>query len=233
MFSITLHYTITLSTNYVVTNPPYNYEAYGIDISKAAIKAAAGAGGNIGAVGSKKDNNNNTDNNCATSSDSESSTCTTTWIVGSTRLLPFDDGFADVQLCSFFNPDWDAVLPKLKPKGNLIVVSPTDHHLKELREIIYGPTLRTRKKTQQQQPQPPVSSSASVLSFSQLVAPVPSQQTRVDYQFTLHSRERIQDLLTMTPHYWRATKEAKQRLSNVSLPLSMTCSVTVAVFIRK
>jgi len=94
----------------------------------------------------------------------------------------------------------------LKPDGQLILVEAGPKHLQELREIIY-PVLKPQKEKE------------TIHDGFQVV----STET-LSYQLNLTKPEHITDLLTMTPHLFRASAEGKMKASQLS-ELSLTVDV--------
>jgi 23S rRNA (guanine745-N1)-methyltransferase len=45
---------------------------------------------------------------------------------------------------------------------------------------------------------------------------IPQRRTNIRYRIELREHDSIQDLLAMTPHYWRASPEKKDRLTRLS-----------------
>lgn len=118
------------------------------------------------------------------------------WFVASSHDLPFQTAGTDI-LLSLFSP-----LPAkefkrcLKPSGLLVVATTGDNHLLEMREIIYDQVITDRYEP------------AVELGEEFKLA----QQQRLQFTIELDSSTAILQLLTMTPHYWRAKAENKQRL---------------------
>lgn len=118
------------------------------------------------------------------------------WFVASSSHLPVDSNSCDA-LLSLFSPLPEQELFRcLKNNGLLIVASTGKDHLIELREILYDKvnetTLQVESKLQKH--------------FKQL------SQKAIQFTIQLNDQQSINDLLTMTPHYWKATPESKMRL---------------------
>ncbi len=132
-----------------------------------------------------------------------------TWIVGTNRQPPLDHASVDVILCVFGFQSFEGFNKILKSGGKLILVEPGPDHLIELREIIYPEV----KKTDPQD-----------LSYTEEMecSVVDSQQL----QFTTRvvNNQQINDLLIMTPHFYRATKEGREAARNLQ-QLDLTVDV--------
>jgi 23S rRNA (guanine745-N1)-methyltransferase len=132
------------------------------------------------------------------------------WVVGSNANLPVLPGTLDCVLCMFGFPVYAEFARVLKPGGWLIQVDAGPDHLRELREIIY-PSLKPERTAEMPTPE----------GFSRL----PAETLRFSIELT--STEQIADLLTMTPHLYRATAEARARAAALSaLSLSVDARLT-------
>jgi len=118
------------------------------------------------------------------------------WVVGSNAHLPVMPTTLDRVLCLFGFPVFEEFARVLRPGGELLLVDAGPAHLRELREIIY-PTLKPEKAAA-----PVVPAGFETLSSE------PQQFT-----FSLDSTEAIADLLSMTPHLFRASREGLDRLA--------------------
>ncbi|WP_455205427.1 putative RNA methyltransferase [Kaarinaea lacus] len=132
-----------------------------------------------------------------------------TWVVGTNRQPPVTEASVDIILCVFGFYHFDGFLNILKSGGKVILVEPGSDHLQELREIIYT----TVKKTQ-----PPSLSYAKKLGFSM----VDSQ--RLQFKTGSINRRQITNLLLMTPHFYRASKEGRAAAGDVQ-KLDLTVDV--------
>lgn len=91
------------------------YEAYGLDISRDAIRLAA------------------------------KRTLDITWIVGNVFSLPFKDNSMDVLLCMFSMINFAECKRVLRKNGKLLFVTAGHDHLRQIREIIYPKILEARE----------------------------------------------------------------------------------------
>jgi len=136
------------------------------------------------------------------------------WVVGSNANLPVLPATLDCVLCMFGFPVYGEFARVLKPGGVLLQVDAGPDHLRELREIIY-PSLKPEREGEQ---------------------PVPAGFSRsggecLKYAVELNSAEQIGDLLTMTPHLYRATAEGLARAQALT-QLSLTVDVRLSRFVR-
>jgi 23S rRNA (guanine745-N1)-methyltransferase len=129
------------------------------------------------------------------------------WVVGSNAHLPVRSAMLDRVLCLFGFPVFEEFARVLRPGGEVLLVDAGPTHLRELREIIY-PTLRAERPANTGVP----------AGFE----PLPGDS--LQFSFTLDSAERIADLLAMTPHLFRASREGRDRLAAQS---SLTLSADV------
>jgi 23S rRNA (guanine745-N1)-methyltransferase len=133
------------------------------------------------------------------------------WVVGSNANLPVLSGTLDRVLCMFGFPVYPEFARVLKPGGRLAQVDAGPDHLRELREIIY-PSLKPERTAEMPTP----------AGFSRL----PTQTLRVSIELT-HAGQ-IADLLTMTPHLYRAKAEGRAEAAaltalSLSVEVRLTC----------
>lgn len=130
-----------------------------------------------------------------------------TWVVGSNAKLPMADSCADYLLCMFGFPVAAEFHRVLKPNGKLMMVDPSPQHLYRLRQALYG---KVKPKETSKTPQ---------LDGFYLTT-----ETLVEHEFSVIGAEQIQQLLLMTPHWFRATaaqREQVQQLDKITTQLSV------------
>ncbi len=136
-----------------------------------------------------------------------------TWVVGTNRQPPVCAASVDVIVCVFGFHSFEGFGKALKPGGKVILVEPGPDHLKELRQVIYSDVKRTES------PDLPY---AKELGFSLL------DTVLLQFKTGDINKEQINNLLLMTPHFYRANKEGKEaasRLQKLDLSVDMVLSV--------
>jgi len=136
------------------------------------------------------------------------------WVVGSNANLPVLAGTLDRVLCMFGFPVYPEFARVLKQGGRLVQVDAGPDHLRELREIIY-PSLKPERTAEMPTP----------AGFSRL----PTETLR--FSIELASAEQIADLLTMTPHLYRASAEGRAQAAALTA-LSLSVEVRLTCFER-
>ncbi len=136
-----------------------------------------------------------------------------TWVVGTNRQPPVDDGSVDIILCLFGFQSLNVFYKKLKPDGKVILVDPGAEHLKELRKIIYA-------EVKQSEPQ-----DLSDIEESEFLL---IDRQSLNYKMGEIKREQLSNLLIMTPHFYRATKAGKEAAAKVN-QLDLTVDVVFRV----
>jgi 23S rRNA (guanine745-N1)-methyltransferase len=140
---------------------------YGVDISKEAIKLAATANKNI------------------------------SWFVGSVVRLPFLAQSLDVITAIFAPHDFKEFHRILSDDGRLIICTPGENHLIELRNILFS-TVTSKDQDKMLD---------LATEHFELEHTLPLQ-----YQSKLTTKEDIRHLLTMTPFYFKSSKEQQENL---------------------
>ncbi len=139
------------------------------------------------------------------------------WIVGTNRQPPIGAVSVDIILCVFGFQSFDGFNKILKPGGKIILVEPGPDHLKELREIIYPEV----KKSQPQDLSYLENKGFSLLDSQPLL-----------FRTGAINKEQIKNLLIMTPHFYRATKEGREAASNLK-ELNLTVDVVFRILEKK
>lgn len=136
-----------------------------------------------------------------------------TWLVASNRNPAIMPNSVDMIFCMFGFPDYAAFRHILKPGGIVVLVEAGSEHLLELRKIIY-PEVR-------KSPPPPLDK-AEQQGFAL------AQTSELRFQTDTLHREQIADLLVMTPHLYRATREGKEaaaKLESIQLTVDVVFRV--------
>ena len=118
-----------------------------------------------------------------------------TWVVGTNKAPPVMEQSIDIVLCMFGFCDLDIISTILKPDGKVILVDAGSDHLLELRRILYPHLKDSRQKN-------------NIPEF------VLADEQRVKFTVSLNQKQ-ISDLLIMTPHLYRASKEGKEDAKNL------------------
>lgn len=136
------------------------------------------------------------------------------WVVGSNANLPVLPRTLDRVLCLFGFPVYTEFARVLKPGGMLLQVDAGPDHLRELREIIY-PSLKPERTAELRTP----------AGFRRL----PTDTLRFSIELT--NAEQIADLLTMTPHLYRASAGGRAAAAALTA-LSLSVDVRLTGFER-
>lgn len=137
------------------------------------------------------------------------------WFVAKSQAIPVDDHCANI-LISLFAPIASEEFQRcLKKQGLLIIASTGKQHLLELRQMIYP-----QVKDEAFNPQTALDQSFKATGG-----------TYIHHTIELGDNQTIQDLLAMTPHYWRASPTRKQLLDAID-QLSVTIDIQLHCFIN-
>lgn len=136
-----------------------------------------------------------------------------TWLVASNSNPPLLPQSVDMLFCMFGFPDYSAFKRILKPGGRIVLVEAGIDHLLELRQVIYPEVRRSA---------PPPLDKAEQAGFALI------DSATLHYQTDPLERQQIDDLLLMTPHLFRATREGKEAAQQLQ-SLVVTVDVVVRV----
>lgn len=117
------------------------------------------------------------------------------WLTATASHLPFADHSFDCLLSMFALTMEEEYHRVLKPGGLFVQVLAGKNHLRGLKNIIY-PTLVEKEKNLQ----------PTLTGFTLL------HSETITFDFSLTDPQQVQNLLSMTPHVWRISKEAAQAL---------------------
>lgn len=112
------------------------------------------------------------------------------WLVGTNARIPVCDHTLDAVLCLFGFPVWAEFARVLKPGGILVMADAGPDHLIELRRVLY-PEIKHKPSAPELLPP----------GFAQ------KQTDRLHHLVHDMTAEQRSDLIAMTPHQHRATKE--------------------------
>ena len=135
------------------------------------------------------------------------------WVVGTNRSPPVEGNSIDVILCVFGFQSYNGFNQVLKGGGKVILVEPAKNHLKELREIIYNDVKLT---------EPTALDDAEQEGFKLI------ETIDVNFETDVLNHEAVQQLLLMTPHFFRANQEGRERASEIK-SLSLTIDMVIRV----
>jgi 23S rRNA (guanine745-N1)-methyltransferase len=136
------------------------------------------------------------------------------WLVASNKQIPVADNSLDVLLCAFGFPAPAEFLRVLKPGARLFLIEPDADHLIELRQAVYSALFDSK-----------------VREFKALEGFSEKTLDKVRYKTKVTGPELLQDLLLMTPHFFRTNAENKAQLSNCA-ELDLTVDVQIASFAK-
>ncbi|MGB0361210.1 MAG: putative RNA methyltransferase [Endozoicomonas sp.] len=137
------------------------------------------------------------------------------WLVASVSELPLMDDQFDVIISVFSRTDWLEFLRVLKPGGHILMVTPGQHHLMALRQLIYQ-DVRFYPEDKWLHDLPENLSLVGTQSIHELMV--------------LSGGGTIMDLLTMTPHYWHVKPEQKTRLEQMD---TLECELEIRIAVIK
>lgn len=118
------------------------------------------------------------------------------WLTGTAAALPFPDASFDAVLSMFALTAEAEFARVLRPGGAFLQVLAGPEHLMGLKSIIY-PTILHKKK----------------VLHPQLAGFRLDRTETLAFSFSLASPEQVQNLLSMTPHFWRISKDGAARLA--------------------
>lgn len=118
------------------------------------------------------------------------------WLTATAAALPFADGSFDAVLSMFALTVEAEFARVLKPNGLYLQVLAGPEHLMGLKHIIYPQIIRKEKQQAQ-----------TLDGFTLLTHKV------LEFAFSAESNAQVRNLLSMTPHVWRISKEGAQKLA--------------------
>ena len=134
------------------------------------------------------------------------------YAVASAFQLPFAENSADIILNIFAPCAYDEFSRVLKNAGYLVKVVPLSEHLWELKKAIYDKPYKNKPEIRNDE------------LFSLI------ESVELKYQITLKSKDDIYNLFTMTPYYYKTSKEDTKKLLKLE---SLTTTVHFAIEIYK
>ncbi|CAA0094783.1 putative RNA methyltransferase [Zhongshania aliphaticivorans] len=134
-------------------------------------------------------------------------------LVASNRQIPLPDQSQDILLCTFGFPVYSEFKRVLKPGGHIVMADPGPEHLIELRSAIYETVRRN----------PPTDVSAALDANWQL-----SHSQAVQFTTEPLTAAQFEQLLVMTPHLYRASREGRDRVAKLQ-DIAVTGDVLIRV----
>lgn len=138
------------------------------------------------------------------------------WLVGTNRQPPVAAESVDIILCLFGFLNYPGFNKILKSGGKVILLDPGPEHLQELRKIIY-PEITKQQQTK--------------LSLEESGFTLIDKQT-LRFKTELTNKEQINHLLLMTPHFYRASKQGRDKAGQLE-QLEITVDVIFRVLAKQ
>ncbi len=138
------------------------------------------------------------------------------WVVGTNREPPFLTSSIDLIFCVFGFHSFEGFNKILKPNGKVIIIEPGAGHLLELRKIIYSDVKKPSSSADN-----PTKNGFSMLS-----------ETKLRFNTGNINNEQFNQLLLMTPHFFRAAKQAREKAMQLD-EIDLTVDIVFKVFEKK
>lgn len=135
------------------------------------------------------------------------------WVCGTAAHLPIADESMGLVMSLFALTVPGEFARVLRPGGHFLQVLAAEDHLLGLKEIIYPQVFQRQKQT-----------TPTLPGFTLL------RSEPVRFSFTVRDAQ-VENLLSMTPHYWRISAEGARRLAGTKT-LRDTASCVINVFVR-
>lgn len=135
------------------------------------------------------------------------------WVVGTNSQPPFLNDSIDLIFSVFGFHSFDGFKNSLKTNAILIIIEPGKKHLQELKEIIYAEPPSEKEETRSND-----ENNYTLIDTQHL-----------QFKITLNTNQQILDLLSMTPHLFRANSEGKTSIESMD-SLSLSTDIIFKVF---
>lgn len=132
------------------------------------------------------------------------------WLVASSNNPPIANNSLDIVLKINAPLNYDNVRKKMTDNAVVISVTPGENHLSKLREHMY---LKPQAHKQEETP----------TDFKLL------QQSNIEKQIKIQTREDINNLFMMTPYYWNASTKVRQIIAELDM-LETTAAFNINVY---
>ncbi|MGH8492633.1 MAG: putative RNA methyltransferase [Moraxellaceae bacterium] len=123
-----------------------------------------------------------------------------TWLVASSGDIPLQDRCVDVMTAIFSPVTATEAARVMKPGATLLIAAPGEKHLWELREALYEEVRPHQAEKWQEELAPH-------FHFH--------SEARVHFNIDLTNNIQLNQLLKMTPHYWRASRERRNTVEQL------------------
>ena len=140
-----------------------------------------------------------------------------TWLVGSSALLPFDDGGIDVVTALFTQLYIDEMRRVLAPDGHVLVVTPAADHLWSVREGLF-------EEVQAHEPD------KFLAGFEADFEVVARREVRCELTLTQGT---LRQLLAMTPYVWKAKPERRAALEACATTFKTNAAFALMLFRKR
>ena len=130
--------------------------------------------------------------------------------VASIFALPVQNASVDVVTNLFAPCCEEEFLRVLKPNGHLLLVGAGEHHLMGLKQVLYDNPYQNEGR-------------ADLPTQMQAI-----KKERLTFEITVNGQDMIQSLFSMTPYYWRTSKQDREKLEKLD---TLTTSVDFDIFL--
>jgi 23S rRNA (guanine745-N1)-methyltransferase len=124
-----------------------------------------------------------------------------TWVVSSNKSLPLQSKSLDIILCIFSPSYFEEIIRVLKSEGRVYIITPGNDHLKELRAMLYEEVNASNGENILQKTQ-------GYLTLEECLP--------LTFTLPLLSQVDIQNLVKMTPFYWRISPLKQLQISELN-----------------
>lgn len=123
-----------------------------------------------------------------------------TWLVASSMDVPLEDSSVDALVAIFSPLSVQEAMRIVRPGGSLLIAAPGEKHLWELREALYPEVRAHQAEKWREELQQGFRFDA---------------EAQVTFRIDLPDNASVNQLLKMTPHYWRAPRERRAEVEKL------------------
>ena len=138
------------------------------------------------------------------------------WVVGTNRQPPVEDNSIDTILCVFGFQSFEGFNKILTLDGTVILVEAGPNHLQELRALIYDEVKKSEIRS---------------ITPDEYKGFIITDSETLKFNISLENNQQINNLLLMTPHLFRATRQGKA-VANQLQTLDLTVDVVFHILER-